>query len=348
MKTLNLRSQLKTETLAVPVEFIDTFMPAASGEAVKVYLYLLRASQAPGAPLSLSEIANIFDLTEKKLSQTLLYWEDCGLLNISRDGEGISGLELLKPGRAENTQREEPVRETEEYAPEEIYSGPVIVPAPRPMNIHDLDEDEAFSELLALTEYYLKRPITSTQRESLGRCYLLLGRQADAVEYLLEYCIEQGHTSFHYIESVAEGWNREGLRSPAEIKEATADRNRAAYSVKKAFGITQRALVKEETAYVEKWTKKFDMELILEACGRTMAAIHNPSFQYADRILSAWEEKSVRSLSDVEAVDRERKAKAAASASDSGNASAKGRNTFRNFTERATDYSALIPDYYEG
>ena len=365
MSKYYLRSPMKTESLGVPVEFIDSFMPSASGEAVKVYLCLLRASQDPSKEMSAEEMEDLFDMTEKKLMQSLVYWEEKGLLKLEKENGEILGLELLKLGTAPESAS--PAREPEPLFPKDPFRVRAVTPAEReesaqpesprtealgedlpedrPFNIHDLDEDETFSELLGLAEYYLRRPLTSSQRESLGTCYLLFGRQFDVVEYLLEYCIEQGHQSFRYIESVARGWQQEGLRTLPEIKAAAAERNRAASAVKKAFGITNRNLVRDETDLLEKWTKRFDQELILEACRRTMAAIHSPSFPYADSILRAWEEKGVTALKDLEAVDRERKAKLAKSAE--GKAPAKTGNAFRNFDERETDYSDLIR-YYEG
>ena len=121
----------------------------------------------------------------------------------------------------------------------------------------------------------------------------MFGRQSDVVEYLLEYCIEHGRTSFHYIESVARGWKEDGYETLAEIKAGTALRNKLVYSIMNAFGLGNRSPVREELEYIEKWTSDFNLPVILKACERTMAAIHAPSFRYADTILSSWKESGV-------------------------------------------------------
>ena len=36
--------------------------------------------------------------------------------------------------------------------------------------------------------------------------------------------------------------------------------------------------------------------MVVEACNRTMEAIHKPSFQYADRILEEWHKNGIRTL----------------------------------------------------
>ena len=57
--------------------------------------------------------------------------------------------------------------------------------------------------------------------------------------------------------------------------------------------------------YIKKWNEEygFSLELILEACDRTMNAIHQPSFEYTDSILKKWLSKNVKTLNDVAALD---------------------------------------------
>ena len=49
-------------------------------------------------------------------------------------------------------------------------------------------------------------------------------------------------------------------------------------------------------------------DVVLEACNRTITAIHNPSFQYADKILTDWKEAGVRGLGDIMELDTRRMA----------------------------------------
>ena len=44
--------------------------------------------------------------------------------------------------------------------------------------------------------------------------------------------------------------------------------------------------------------------MILEACNRTMETIHQPSFQYTEKILKEWMDKDVHSLQDVQLLDQ--------------------------------------------
>lgn len=59
---------------------------------------------------------------------------------------------------------------------------------------------------------------------------------------------------------------------------------------------------------MDKWLKDygFSLEVISEACSRTMAAIHQPSFPYTDKILASWKKQGVKSLSDIQNTDQNR------------------------------------------
>lgn len=75
--------------------FIDYYMTSASGEFVKVYLYLVRQLSARG-PVSVADIADHFNLTEKDICRAIKYWisQDVMRLNYNDKKEPV-GITLL-------------------------------------------------------------------------------------------------------------------------------------------------------------------------------------------------------------------------------------------------------------
>ena len=55
--------------------FIDRFMPAASGDFVKIYLYLLRCVQEGHTDVTVSQIADALNYTEADVKRALGYWK---------------------------------------------------------------------------------------------------------------------------------------------------------------------------------------------------------------------------------------------------------------------------------
>lgn len=108
------------------------------------------------------------------------------------------------------------------------------------------------------------------------------------MEYLVEYCAQNGHFSLRYLEKVALNWHSRGIRTPDEARDFAESFNSDMFSVMKAFGLGDRRPAAKEQQLMERWFREygFSRELVLMACDRTISAIHTPSFQYADRILS--------------------------------------------------------------
>jgi len=106
------------------------------------------------------------------------------------------------------------------------------------------------------------------------------------------------------------------------------------------MGISGRSLVPAETAYIDKWKNEylFSIELIQKACEKTIQAIHEPSFEYTDRILSNWRSSNITSLEDVAKADTEHQKRKKSTNMVPKTAS---KNKFNNFEQRSYDYDNL-------
>ena len=360
---ITLHSDNQTSATSVPNTFIDEYMSAAPGEFVKIYLYLLRLMNVPDATFSISSIADKFEHTEKDIRRALGYWERMQLIRLEYDGaQNLTGVCLLDSASKRITDPEADKRpmspaNTAELASPAAEEPPVIdvaapaIPEMRQYSADDIyrfQQDEAIAELFFITERYLGRPLTSTDINIILYIYDGLGFSTDLIEYLVEYCVCKGHTSIRYIEKVALAWTESHISTVADAKRASSLYSQSYYIVMKEFGISGRNLVPAETGFIEKWQAEygFTTELIGEACRRTMQTIHQPSFEYADSILSGWHKNQVHSPKDIAKLDAEhqRRKKGVGNASAGSNASAgnnTSRNKFDNFSQRTYDYDEL-------
>lgn len=203
---------------------------------------------------------------------------------------------------------------------------------------HFYQNPEVF-ELFFIIETYLKHQLSTSDTNMVLFWYDSLHFSTDLIEYLVEYSISKGHSSIRYMDKIALRWHEENITNVAMAKENAAMHSQFYYGVMKAFGITGRNLVDSEIAYVTKWSKEyaFELPIIQEALARTMATIHQPSFDYADGILSKWSEKQVHTLDDVKRLDAEhdkrKKAKPEFTSTKP--------NRFTNFNQRQYDYDQL-------
>ncbi len=140
------------------------------------------------------------------------------------------------------------------------------------------------------------------------------------------------------MEKVAFEWAKEGIHTVHEAKQSTNLYNRNYYKILNAFGIKGRGPAKPETEYMDCWlnTYHFTLEIILEACARTIAQTQRPNFQYADKILSEWHKSNVHHLSDIKALDAAHLKKQKAEKPKTAPA-----NKFNNFHQRDYDFEQL-------
>ena len=96
MATLNLHNKMTLDVITIPGIFIDQYMIEANGEFVKIYLYLLRAMTNPTTSISVSQMADLFDHTEKDILRALTYWEKLGLLRLGfNSNHHLTDISLL-------------------------------------------------------------------------------------------------------------------------------------------------------------------------------------------------------------------------------------------------------------
>lgn len=213
-----------------------------------------------------------------------------------------------------------------------------------PDHISELKQNEEVSQLLYIAEQYLSKTLTPTEMQKIFFFYDELHMSADLIEYLVEYCVSRGRKSMRYIETVALAWTRDGVTTVEMARDASSRFSKDYYTILKAMGISGRNPVENEISYIDTWRKTygFDLELIQEACSRTVLSTGQPSFQYADKILSGWKKKNVHTLEDVRLLDAEHKKRQlekAVSRKKQPAAQSQSNNRFNNFHQRDYDFT---------
>lgn len=349
--------------------FIDQFMPKANGEFVKVYIYLLRMDNMPGVSLGLAQMADSLLCTEGDILRALKYWESENLVSLLYEGTQLTGITLLSPeeknvpemAATSSTFVTEPLvastipkipSQTEIAASPEaldIISAASPESASRPPSetksltldrVKELKQNEEIVQLLYIAEQYLGKTLTPTETRKILFFYDELHMSVDLIDYLIEYCVGRDHRSIRYIETVAMAWKEEGITTVEMAKDSTARYGKDYFTILKFMGITNRNPVDTEIVLMNTWMKDygFTMDLIQEACSRTVLQTGQPSFQYADKILQSWKKKEIRSLEDVrlqDAAHQKRKLEKAAAKP----VQPKSNNRFNNFHQREYDFT---------
>ncbi len=321
---MEIRTIFEANVTMVANDFIDQYMAAANGEYVKVYLYILRHQKDP---MDITGIADALNHTESDVRRALAYWEKLGALHFREEAAA------QEPPEAAAVPASRPEGQVQP-------KGALRRPACSQEQISRLSEDEDFSQLLYIAQKYMNKIFTQREMEVFVYLYDSLHMNTELLEYLVEYCVQNGHSSIRYIETVALNWHEKGFATVEEARAYTSMFSKNSFAVMRAFGLADRGPGEAEKEMIERWfvTYGFSKELVLEACSRTLEATHSPSFRYADKILSEWNKANVKRLSDVTVLDEKHQSRARRSVPK------KAVNQFHNFEQRDTDYDALVLD----
>lgn len=329
MSSLILSTESSEGYTSVSNIFISEYVPGANGEFVKVYLYLLHLMSLRSNNISISLLADTFNQTEADIMRALRYWDSLDVISLSFNGPGndLSNIvlrDIKHTGQAANTMADPiaaesaSVNSTSSYQTETVQAAKPdikqteVIYTAEPLKVSYSKEqlngflaNDNFSMLLFVIEQYMGRPLSTKETNSIVYFYDGLKLSTDLIEYLFEYCVEHNKKSINYIEKVALSWASKNIHTIAEAKEETSNHTDYVYQIMKAFGLSNREPAQHEKAMIAKWadTYCFDTDMIIEACNRTIKAIHQPSFEYADTILANWKNSNVSSLEDVKKAD---------------------------------------------
>lgn len=317
--------------------FIDHYLADANDAQIKVYLYLLRTLGSKQVT-SISAIADKFNHTEKDVRRALAYWEQQGLLSLDHDASGnLTGIRLLTPRTrtqvpedtapftpfvtlmpamphktASTAEASAPVAatvsKTSSINMEEAVAVPSVSYEKPDYTLDDIKafkESERTSELLFIAEQYLKKTLSASDIRSILFISDTLHFSNDLIDYLLQYCVQRGKKDFRYIEKVAISWAEDGITTPHEASTYTSRYDRNVYTIMNALG-KNNTPTSTEVDFMKRWYNEwgFSLDIILEACERTVLATDKHRFEYADKILSSWKQNNVQHKTDIDKNDQ--------------------------------------------
>lgn len=314
--------------------FIDHYMSDANDAQIKVYLYLLRMMQA-GLSTSVCDIADKFNDTEKDIMRALTYWEKKGLIGLEYDAEGhLLSISLEDIPEAVDKSKVTSIQGTRTY---KNAAAPSSISSHRPKK----SDEKENQQLVFLAEQYFGRTLNPADIQKIFYIHNDLDFSMDLMDYLMQYCAELGKKDFRYMEKVAENWNEAGIKTTRQAKARARKYNKNVYTVMKELGY-DNSPAPAEAAYIEHWFNDygFSLDIVVEACSRTVLSTQKNRLQYAEGILKSWHESNVSSKEDIVRLDKDHTAEAVESSKKFQKSSGKN-NLYLQFQQNTYDFDAL-------
>ena len=278
----------------VPCIVADNFLKLATGEQIKVLIYILRNS---GRELTSEEIAMNTGITPQQAEDAVLFWQQANVLTPDTS-ISVPRNVMLQPENI--VQSPEPVQKE--------------APAPRrrdslkPSEISEIMNDSPnIAELFKAAEATLGS-INYTMQNSLIWMTNYLGLKAEVIMTLLVYCEKIDKTNAAYIEKIAMSWAEKDINTLEAAQEET-ERLSSSHdyisNIMKMFEMKRKPTAKQ-LEVIQQWrSANYSSELIHYAYEKTIEQIDKLSFEYINKILMSWSSSGYKTVDDVKRAESE-------------------------------------------
>lgn len=281
-------SSLFSNTL-LPDIFFSEYLSEASGDFIKVYLYMVFLSKYD-KDIKVNDLSKKLVLPLKTIQDAVKYWEDKCLITKKNTGYIINSIQeielhkLYKPKTALSADQLKKSAENQKRA-----------------KAIDFINNKYFSGLMPTTWY-----------PEIELWFKKYNFDEEVMIALFGYCFDKSALHKNYVQTVAEAWNKNNIRSFNDLDtyyEKQEKINVIAKTISKKLGIS-RNLTQYEYGYIEKWIIDFgfSMDIIEIALKRTTSKA-NPTFDYLDKLLTDWHDRGFKTSNEVQSFLSEMKEK---------------------------------------
>ncbi|MFU0824494.1 DnaD domain protein [Clostridium sp.] len=265
--------------------FIDKFMPKARGEYIKVYLLGLRYCLSGEIGINSSSIASSLHLLESDVMNAWNYWNDEGVIKISKiDNMGNFSIEFLDLN-AQNIESDDKVNLLSEL------------------------KNTAIKDMMEDIEKLLARPLSNKEMTMYLSWLKDYNFTPELLLLLIQYSISKGKRDYRYIEKIAISWHDSKIKTVDDAQSFIKMHEDKWLNIKKILkylGIQSSDVMKPQEQMIDKWLNvyKFSLEIIYKACDICFERLNKAEFRYIDGILNNWFTHDIKTLEDIEKKDK--------------------------------------------
>ena len=263
----------------LPDVFFTEYMSQASGDYIKVYLYITFLSKY-NKEVKINDLSKSLNIPFKTIQEALAYWEEQEVLIKKNNGYIVVDLQekelnKLYTPRLTSTPEEALSNSKNQYRAKAIedINNTCFQGMMSPSWYNDID--------LWFNKYDFDEPVMIA---------------------LFRYCLERSALHRNYIQAVAEGWHKNNIKTYTDLENYYSKQEKLSLikkQISKKLGFS-RPLTQYESAYIEKWVVDFGYNMdIIEIALKKTTSKANPNFNYLDKMISNWHERNLHTASEI-------------------------------------------------
>lgn len=284
---------------AVPSSVVDKYIKLASGNSLKLLLYLMRhggesfTAEILRAELGFEELGELEDAA--------LFWVQRGIIRARSSKDAVTLTASAEQTTLPTVIAAEEKRSTVQKAKPVVISNGGIA---------ELIKSSPETQMLFNeAEKMFGRPLHQNERQTIAQLSAHYGLPGDVSLMLLVYCFKQDKATPSYISKVAENWANEDIMTVQLADEkirALEKQTNIEKRIREKLGLVSNLSIKYRE-YIKTWALDwgFGEDMITLAYDKTLDGAGKWSFAYANKILETWKEKGITTPQEAEKADEE-------------------------------------------
>ena len=282
----NEKSMLFSET-TIPDIFFTEYMAQMPGDYVKVYLHMFFLSKY-NKDIKINDLSKLLSIPYKTIEDSIKYFEEYNL--VLKKGKGYAMVDL------------------QENALHQLYK-PNLTLSPEKIEANSKNKSRA-KVIDYISDTYFQGSMGPLWYNQIDLWFNKYSFDEQVMIALFEYC--RSHNALHknYVQTVAEAWGSQKIRTWSDLEkydEAREKLTQIKKTIAKKLG-KRNGLTEYEEAYIEKWVCEYNygMDVIEIALKRTTYKT-SPTFEYINNVISDWYDRNLKTAKDVQEFLEKRK-----------------------------------------
>lgn len=291
--TQNDKSLLFSST-ELPDAFFTEYLPESNGDFIKVYIYILFLSKY-NTEIKINDLSKTLSLDFPTVQDAIKYWEEKGLITKTIDGYSIANLQEIELSKL--------------YTPK--------VTSPPEDALKNSQNQYRAKAIEDINKLFFQGVMSPSWYNDIDFWFTKYEFDEQVMIALFNYCHDNRALHRNYIQTVAEGWSQNHIRTFNDL-DAYFEKQEKRNSIKKAISKKlnlYRNLTAYDEEYIVKWTENLGYGMdVIEIALKKASSNNNIRFEYIDKLLTDWHNKSLQSPEEVNTYldsikDKEKKTK---------------------------------------
>lgn len=264
----------------IPDVFFTEYFSGASGDFIKVYLYLLFLSKF-NKEIKINDLSKKIAVSFPVIQEALSFWEQSGLITKKGNGYIINNIQETELHKL--------------YSPNLTFSKDKVLKTEK-------DKLRA-SAIESINTMFFQGIMSPSWYSDIDLWFKKYEFDEEVMLALFRYCFEKSALHRNYVKTVAEAWHSNNIKTFSDL-ESYYDRQENLNSIKKKIskklGIN-RLLTQYEEAYIEKWIEDYEYPFdVIEIALKKTTSKTNPNFDYIDKIISDWKDRNLKTADAIQ------------------------------------------------